>query len=146
MWLCMWPPFFKQGMFCILCGLLALHWACPEMGQELFCSCVLLYNKTEAFRSALDQRLDLLVSSVMACDLISVIRAVKVIISGDWMCYPTIVPAAYPAGWEAFFFLAIYSYYAFVHMLGDTIHIAIVTLDLASWSFWYHTVGLGISF
>lgn len=72
--------------------------ACSEMGRELFCSCGLLCNKTEAFRSSLDQHLDLLVSSVTACDLVSVICAVKVIISGGWMCYPTPVPAAYPAG------------------------------------------------
>lgn len=66
-----------------------------------FVSCG-LYNKAEAFRSALDQHLDLLVSSVMAYDLVSVIHAVKVmisgVISGGWMCYPTPVPAAYPAG------------------------------------------------
>lgn len=67
------------------------------MGQELLYSYDLLYNKPEAFRSALDQPLDLLVSSVRACDLISVICAVKMVISGDWMCYPTLVPAAYAA-------------------------------------------------
>lgn len=83
------------------CQLRAGLAACSEMGQESLCSCDLLYNKPEAFRSALDQHLEQLVSSVTACDLISVICAVKVIISGvisgGWMCYPTPVPAAYPA-------------------------------------------------
>ena len=63
---------------------------------------VAYYIIKQAFRTALDQHLDLLVSSIMACDLISVICAVKVIISGvisgGWMCYRTPVPAAYPAG------------------------------------------------
>lgn len=68
------------------------------MGWELFCSYGSLYNKTEAFRSVIDQHLDLLVSSIMACDVVSETHAVKMIISGGWMCYPTPVPAAYPAG------------------------------------------------
>lgn len=45
------------------------------MARELFYNCD-LYNKPEAFRSILDQRLDLLVSFV------PVIRAAKVMISG----------------------------------------------------------------
>lgn len=83
------------------CWLCAGPTVCSETGLELFCSCGLC-NKTEAFSSALDQQLDLLVSCVIACELTSVICAVKVIISGvisgGWMCYPTPVPAAYPAG------------------------------------------------
>lgn len=60
MWLCVQPPVFKQDMVCILCGLLAVCTGLApfsEMGQELFYSCDLLYNKPEAFRSALDQPL-----------------------------------------------------------------------------------------
>ena len=84
---------------CRLCAGLA---ACSDMRWVLLCSCGSLYNKPEAFRIALDQHLDLLASSVVACDLISVIRAVKVIIlgiiSGGWMCYRAPVLAGYPAG------------------------------------------------
>lgn len=31
-----------------------------------------------------------------------------------------------------------------VHLLGDTLYIAIATLDLASGSLWYHTVRLSL--
>lgn len=79
--------------------------------------------------------MDLHVSSVVSCELVSMICAVKVIISG--VISGCVSPPQYQLlalQGERLYFFSFCSLFILcqVHLLGDTMHVAVVTPDLAS--------------
>lgn len=124
----------------VVCWLCTGFTACSEMGWKLFCSPGLLYNKPVAFRSALNQHSDLPVSSLAACDLVSVILAVKVLFHVAGCVAPPQYQLLTLQDERLVFCLAVCSYFAFEHMLGDTVDTTIVVLTWHHELAWYHTV------